>query len=850
MPIQPLPPSTTRVLGSCQALTTPSSLVKELIDNAIDARATSIDVIISANTLDKIEVRDNGHGIAPEDLDALGRRGHTSKLKNFEELRIVGRSSLGFRGEALASAVTLGDVAVTTRTEGDPVAIMVKLKNTGGISSQSSVSHPIGTTVCVSRFLSSFPVRRQTSLKDSAKTISKIKDILQSYALARLHVRLSLKVLKTGKGNWSFVPRPTDSIKEAVIQVAGNQVAGQCIEKTNFSEDACTPGGNDARHQHSSAPKSSFAIQAFLPRPDADFSKLKGGQHASIDSRPISCIRGSLKKIMAVYKQNIRAAASKTGQEIPKDPFIYLKITCPIGSYDPNIEPAKDDVLFEDENAILMVAEELFKSMYTFHTLPEVENPNERFIFKPNVIERPASQHLIEVSNKQVMVDIQNPDGIRAGAKRKWEHTMSEEYVEGMSDHVPDFPTLHDHEHDHELSPPGTKANEGQNTPNPWIIAKLNAPATTPRPQNTNTNFPTPRQQRQRISHIYETPPASSDELFITEDMPTSLTGTQSKNALSRSDPAQSSVEAWISRQQPHVISGLTRLPRGIEQEEDREFIEVGGFVTARALPTGIPWSPPPTKDKTHKRAQRGFNKPFVLPKKAEILFSGGLNASEKWLPVPPRGTSSVPLQDLPRLNVLQLDDDADVTLDFERRKATATKKLREENRSSRIERQMVIGQVDQDPSINTQNAFYNAAVSRMEAKINGTPTEETLRQEKMEKSALPDGDPRAYLMRRQKSMTAYLGGPLQGPKLKRAKTMLLPLETIPKSFNMHNLVRKMSTDTASIMRSIQLLSRFDEYSKSGTQSEGLKMTNSSAEEVEKSLNDLMKTRMGHFVAV
>ena len=131
MPIQALPEATTRRLGAGQALPTPAALVKELLDNAIDARATSIEVLLSANTLDKIEVRDNGTGIAADDLEQVGKRGHTSKLTCFEELRTVGRVSLGFRGEALASACTMGEVAITTRTEGEPVATSVKLKQIG-----------------------------------------------------------------------------------------------------------------------------------------------------------------------------------------------------------------------------------------------------------------------------------------------------------------------------------------------------------------------------------------------------------------------------------------------------------------------------------------------------------------------------------------------------------------------------------------------------------------------------------------------------------------------------------------------------------------------------------------------
>ena len=163
-----------RVLRSAQVITKPAFLIKELIDNAIDAKASSIDILISPNTLDKIEVRDNGHGIEVDDLDALGKHGYTSKLRNIDELRTIGRSSLGFRGEALASAVEFGEVLITTRMEGEAVATVIKLKQSGGIASRSLTSHPISATVLVLNFLSKVMVRKEVALKGSKRALSEL----------------------------------------------------------------------------------------------------------------------------------------------------------------------------------------------------------------------------------------------------------------------------------------------------------------------------------------------------------------------------------------------------------------------------------------------------------------------------------------------------------------------------------------------------------------------------------------------------------------------------------------------------------------------------------------------------
>ena len=134
MSIAALPSNTVQAIGSSQALTDSASVVKELIDNALDGRATAIFVEISTNTLDIIQVRDNGHGIIPGDRCMLGRRYCTSKIRDLEDLANIGGQSLGFRGEALASAAELsGSVVITTRVEGEPTATSVKVKRQGGI---------------------------------------------------------------------------------------------------------------------------------------------------------------------------------------------------------------------------------------------------------------------------------------------------------------------------------------------------------------------------------------------------------------------------------------------------------------------------------------------------------------------------------------------------------------------------------------------------------------------------------------------------------------------------------------------------------------------------------------------
>ena len=138
MPITSLPLNTIQAIGSSQVLSDPASMVKELLDNAIDGRATRISIELSTNTLDDIRVKDNGHGIAPDDRAFMCTRHCTSKIRSLHDLEAVGGRSLGFRGEALASAAEMaGVLTVTTRIEGEETAAELKFDRGGRISRYS-----------------------------------------------------------------------------------------------------------------------------------------------------------------------------------------------------------------------------------------------------------------------------------------------------------------------------------------------------------------------------------------------------------------------------------------------------------------------------------------------------------------------------------------------------------------------------------------------------------------------------------------------------------------------------------------------------------------------------------------
>ncbi|KAF4971055.1 hypothetical protein FSARC_2003 [Fusarium sarcochroum] len=405
MSISALPPSSVHLLRSSSTIADPISLVKELVDNSIDAGATSIDISITPNTVDKIQVRDNGRGIQLDDYGLLGRRSHTSKLRSYDELQSKGGKTLGFRGEALASANCLATIKITTRTAQDPVASLLLLKGgSGGISKQQPVSGIVGTTVQALNLFQNVPVRKQNAIKVSRKTLADIKRLLETYVLALPHLKLTFKVPGGSCQPWLYSPCTSSNTREAITQVFGHSLAAQIVE---ISSDLNTNGSS------TEAQSQGLVITVLLPRPESDVKVIKGkGAFISVDSRPISSTRGTGKKLVAIFKSSILGVlGSSETSRAPPNPFIQLSIKCSPGSYDPNVSPLKDEVLFADEPAILSCFQNLCDAIYNNQDsasnepqdkpLPNPEPEPRKMVYEGNAENEdfPTDQELIDSLN-------------------------------------------------------------------------------------------------------------------------------------------------------------------------------------------------------------------------------------------------------------------------------------------------------------------------------------------------------------------------------------------------------------------------------------------------------------------
>ena len=474
-----MPQTAVRAIGAAQVLTDSSAVVKELIDNALDARATSIAVEIHTNTIDSIQVRDNGHGIPPQDRPLVARRYCTSKLTDADELAHIGGSSLGFRGEALASAAEMsGGMTVTTRVEGDQVATALKIDQQGEVIAHERASTPVGTTVKITDFIISNPVRRQVALKHADQSLKRIKHILQCFAFARPHVRFSLKVLKAknDKGNWMYAPKVGGNAEDAAFKIVGAACASQCI--------------------WSVIEEHSFTLQAFLPKPEAAADKVSNvGAFVSVDRRPMAANRGFSKQVVKIFREALKKSDSRF--ESIKEPFLFLEITCPEQSYDPNVEPAKDDVLFEDPDKVVTAARKLFAAIYpsqeemrpnnatpqVTHAAPQAGNTASVDVEDESVTSleqvQPAGSSR-SIDDRAIMSGVPStpsagddpvprdlPDTTKARAFRTNMYGCDEEDLETMGARPSTGRTEADFE---ELR----HAQKDVNISNPWVMAKLN----------------------------------------------------------------------------------------------------------------------------------------------------------------------------------------------------------------------------------------------------------------------------------------------------------------------------------------------------------------------------------------
>lgn len=221
-----LSPQLASQIAAGEVVERPSSVVKELVENSIDAGATEITVTIEQGGAKKIVVHDNGVGIHHDDLVFALSRHATSKIRSSADLAAI--HSLGFRGEALASISAVSRLTLTTRTQGSDLAWQVYCPGDPDAVTIQPAAHPIGTTVEVADLFFNVPARKKF-LKSGATEFLRIEELLQRIALSRFDLAFTLthnakKIL--------YLPRAIEAEqqKERVIKICGPEFMEQALK--------------------------------------------------------------------------------------------------------------------------------------------------------------------------------------------------------------------------------------------------------------------------------------------------------------------------------------------------------------------------------------------------------------------------------------------------------------------------------------------------------------------------------------------------------------------------------------------------------------------------------------------
>ncbi|WP_376795391.1 DNA mismatch repair endonuclease MutL [Thermogemmatispora sp.] len=221
MPIRQLAPEVAAKIAAGEVVERPASVVKELIENSIDAGASQIRVDLIQGGLQLIRVSDNGCGIPPEELPLALARHATSKVSTVEDLERI--RSLGFRGEALASIAAVAEVVLISRPRGAADSAQVSACN-GQISSVSPAASPEGTIVTVRNLFSAVPARLKF-LKSRQTEVSHCLHLLQQYALAYPEIRFTV----TSEGREVFTTPGDGQLATVLVQMYGPTVARQMV---------------------------------------------------------------------------------------------------------------------------------------------------------------------------------------------------------------------------------------------------------------------------------------------------------------------------------------------------------------------------------------------------------------------------------------------------------------------------------------------------------------------------------------------------------------------------------------------------------------------------------------------
>jgi DNA mismatch repair protein MutL len=225
VPIQLLPDTLINQIAAGEVVERPASVIKELLENAVDAGASKVEIDLEEGGIRLIRIRDDGCGIPAEQLPLALSRHATSKIASLEDLEQVG--TLGFRGEALPSIAAVSKFSITSRPDGQAIAQCIEVEG-GRARAPEPAAHPPGTTIEVRDLFYSVPARRKF-LRAERTEYGHAEDLVRTLALARMQVELKLK----HNGRITRHYRPVDgddSLRRRLSEALGEDFAREALQ--------------------------------------------------------------------------------------------------------------------------------------------------------------------------------------------------------------------------------------------------------------------------------------------------------------------------------------------------------------------------------------------------------------------------------------------------------------------------------------------------------------------------------------------------------------------------------------------------------------------------------------------
>ncbi len=331
--INVLSKSVAELIAAGEVVERPASVVKELVENSIDAGASSVTVEIKGGGILFLRITDNGCGIEREDVPTAFLRHATSKIKNETDLNAIG--TLGFRGEALCAVAGVSRVEMLTCTENSISGTRYVIEG-GEALTLEEAGCPKGTTIIVRDIFYNVPARMKFLKKDVTEG-NAVAAVMERIALS--HPEISFRFIRDSKS--VFVTKGDGNLKNAVYSVLGREFASNLIE---------VKGETDG-----------IKVCGLVSKP-INCRTSRNGQFFFLNSRFVKS--GT---VTAALEQ-----AYKNTVMVGKFPCAVLNVSVPFGSVDVNVHPAKTEVRFSDERAVFNAVYYCVKNAITFSdTRPE-----------------------------------------------------------------------------------------------------------------------------------------------------------------------------------------------------------------------------------------------------------------------------------------------------------------------------------------------------------------------------------------------------------------------------------------------------------------------------------------------